>query len=86
MVFPMCDPHRGNTEGTLSSSRRWSSESKIGGPQESSLPRQPAVVDTMAELVAAVTELLRPDQAERRYDEAVAVAVEKCAADTAGQT
>ena len=40
----------------------------------------------MAELVAAVPELLRPDQAERRYDEAVAVAVEKCAADTAGQT
>ena len=33
----------------------------------------------------AVPPLMRPDQAERRYDEAVAVAVEKCAADTAGQ-
>ena len=38
-----------------------------------------------AELVA-VPPLMRPDQAERRYDEAVAVTVEKCAADTAGQT
>ena len=41
----------------------------------------------MAELVAAaVPELLRPEQAAQKYEEAVAVAVEKCAADTAGQT
>ena len=41
----------------------------------------------MAELVAAaVPELLRPEQAAQKYEEAVAVAVEKCAADTAGHT
>ena len=44
----------------------------------------------MAELVAAAVpelpELLRPEQAAQKYEEAVAVAVEKCAADTAGQT
>jgi len=39
----------------------------------------------MAELVAAVPELLRPEQAAQKYEEAVAVAVEKCADDTAGQ-
>ena len=40
----------------------------------------------MAELVVAVPPLLRADQAEQRYNEAVQAAVEKCAADTAGQT
>jgi len=40
----------------------------------------------MAEPVAAVPELLRPEQAAQKYEEAVAVAVEKCAADTAGHT
>ena len=39
----------------------------------------------MAELVA-VPELLRPEQAAQKYEEAVAVAVEKCADDTKGQT
>ena len=39
----------------------------------------------MAELVAAVPPLLMPEQAAQKYEEAVAVAVEKCAADTAGQ-
>ena len=43
------------------------------------------MVDTMAEPAAAVPELLRPEQAAQKYEEAVAVAVEKCAADTAGQ-
>ena len=47
--------------------------------------RQPAVVDIMAELVAAVPPLLMPEQAAQKYEEAVAVAVEKCADDTAGQ-
>jgi hypothetical protein len=42
--------------------------------------------ETMAELVAAVTPLLAADQAEPRYIEAVQAAVEKCVADTAGQT
>ena len=50
-----------------------------------SLPRQPAVVDTMAELVA-VPELLRPEQAAQHYSEAVRTAVAACAEDTAGQT
>ena len=40
----------------------------------------------MAELVVAVPPLLRADQAEQRYNEAVQAAVEKCAADTAGRT
>jgi len=40
----------------------------------------------MAELVVAVPPLLRADQAEQRYLSAVQAAVEKCAADTAGQT
>ena len=45
------------------------------------------MVETMAELVAAaVPELLRPEQAAQKYEEAVAVAVEKCADDTKGQT
>ena len=40
----------------------------------------------MAELVAAEPLLLRVDQAEPRYNEAVAIAVAACAADTVGQT
>ena len=40
----------------------------------------------MAELVVAVPPLLRADQAEQRYNEAVQAAVAKCAADTPGQT
>ena len=40
----------------------------------------------MAELVVAVPPLLMADQAEQRYLSAVQAAVEKCAADTAGQT
>ena len=39
----------------------------------------------MAELVAAEPLLMRADQADQKYEEAVSVAVEKCAADTAGQ-
>ncbi len=37
------------------------------------------------QLIAVEPPLMRPDQAEQRGEEAVAVAVEKCAADTAGQ-
>ena len=37
-------------------------------------------------LQSSVPPLLRADQAEERYNEAVQAAVEKCAADTAGQT
>ena len=40
----------------------------------------------MAELVAAEPLLLRADQAEPRYNEALQTAVAACAADTAGQT
>ena len=40
----------------------------------------------MAELVAAVPELLRPEQGAQHYAEAVVTAVAACAADTAGQT
>ena len=40
----------------------------------------------MAELVAAVPELLRPEQAAQHYAEAVVTAVAACAEDTAGQT
>ena len=54
-----------------------------------SAPRSPslaAVVETMAELVAAaVPELLRPEQAAQHYAEAVQTAVAACAEDTAGQ-
>ena len=39
----------------------------------------------MAELVAAVPELLRPEQAAQHYAEAVQTAVAACAEDTAGQ-
>ena len=46
--------------------------------------RDPDAV-VVEQLIAVEPPLMRPDQAERRYDEAVAVAVEKCAADTAGQ-
>ena len=42
----------------------------------------PHLVETMAELVAEPPLLLRPDQAAQHYEEAVAVAVEACAADT----
>ena len=44
-----------------------------------------AVVEAMAELVAAVPELLRPEQAAQHYAEAVQTAVAACAEDTAGQ-
>ena len=40
----------------------------------------------MAELVAAEPLLLRADQAEPRYNQALQAAVAACAADTAGQT
>ena len=40
----------------------------------------------MAELVAAEPPLLRADQAEPRYIEALQTAVAACAEDTAGQT
>ena len=46
----------------------------------------PHLVETMAELVAEPPLLLRPEQAAHNYEEAVAAAVEKCAADTKGQT
>jgi tetratricopeptide (TPR) repeat protein len=45
----------------------------------------PHLVETMAELVAEPPLLLRPDQAAQHYEEAVAVAVEACAADTVDQ-
>ena len=45
----------------------------------------PHLVETMAELVAAVPELLRPEQAAQHYAEAVQTAVAACAEDTAGQ-
>ena len=45
----------------------------------------PHLVETVAELVAEPPLLLRPEQAAQKYEEAVAVAVEKCAEDTADQ-
>ena len=55
------------------------------GSQPESTAQAARSVDTMAELVAAVPPLLMPEQAAQKYEEAVAVAVEACAADTAGQ-
>ncbi len=70
---------------SLTRSRACGAQPESSLPRLMLLPRQPAVVDAMAELAAAVPELLRPEQAAQYYAEAVQIAVAACAEDTVDQ-